>query len=166
VGFLMTFSGRVRHSRAVEWMFAKMPLGNYGMRIFDTVHRLGEHPGPLAAASVLAMASQGLTVAILLTLAWATSPGDPVARAAIVVPLGLLANTVPLTPGGLGIGEAAFDRLFRIAGMVSGAEAMLSWRLLTTVLSLLGLLFYLQGRERVVHGRKTADGIETTARES
>jgi len=36
-----------------------------------------------------------------------------------VAPLGLLANALPLTPGGLGIGEKGFDLLY---GMVGGRE--------------------------------------------
>ena len=163
VGFLLTFSGRVRHSRLVEWTFEKLPLGSYALRIFDTVHRLGEHPRPLAAAVILSLVSQSLTVLVLLLLALATAPGAPVGRAAIVVPLGLLANTVPLTPGGLGLGEAAMERLFLLAGLNSGAEAMLGNRLLTTVISLLGLAFYLQGRERVVHRRKAKEGESTAS---
>ena len=165
VGFLLTFSERVRHHRLVEWTFEKLPLGSYALRVFDTVHRLGEHPRPLGVAVLLSLASQALTVVVMLMLALATAPGEPVARAAILVPLGLLANTLPLTPGGLGVGEAAFDRLFRIAHLTSGAGAMLSWRLLTTVISLLGLVYYLRGRERVVHGRKPEEKIETVARE-
>jgi uncharacterized protein (TIRG00374 family) len=165
VGFLLTFSDRVRHSRVVEWAFERMPLGKYALRMFDTTHQLGEHPRPLAAAVILSLASQALTVVILLILTQATSPGEPVARAAILVPLGLLANTLPLTPGGLGLGEAAFDRLFRLVGMESGAEAMLSWRLLTTVIGLLGLVYYLQGRRRVVHRKPDAEKLEDVARD-
>jgi uncharacterized membrane protein YbhN (UPF0104 family) len=164
-GFLLTFSDRVRHSRPLLWIFRTMPLGGYAERIFDTVHQLGRHPLPLFEAVGISLLGQSQTVLILLTLALATTPGEPVARAAIMVPLGLLANTVPLTPGGLGVGEAAFEKLFRIAGVHSGAEAMLSWRLLTTVISLAGLLFYLKGRQKMVHGPEAAKEMETVSRD-
>ena len=42
---------------------------------------------------------------------------------------------------------------------------MLSWRLLTTLLSLLGLVYYLQGRERVVHRRREEKKQESLARD-
>ena len=58
---------------------------------------------------------------------------------------------MPLTPGGLGVGEAVFDHLFALAGLAGGAETMLGWRVLMVGVSLLGLVFYLQGDRRFVH---------------
>jgi uncharacterized membrane protein YbhN (UPF0104 family) len=75
---------------------------------------------------------------------------------AVLIPLGHLANTVPLTPGGLGVGEAAFNKLFSMAGLTGGAEGLLGWRLLTVMLGLMGLVFYLQGRRKVVHLAESA----------
>jgi len=42
---------------------------------------------------------------------------------------GMLANALPVTPGGLGVGEAAFDRLFNLAGFTGGASMLLGWAL-------------------------------------
>jgi uncharacterized membrane protein YbhN (UPF0104 family) len=67
-------------------------------------------------------------------------------QTALLTPFGLLANALPLTPGGLGVGEAAFETLFLSVGVRGGAEAILSWRLLTTVLDLFGGVFLLMGR--------------------
>jgi hypothetical protein len=41
--------------------------------------------------------------------------------------------------------------LFALAGLTSGAEALLGWRVLTLLISPLGLVYYLQGRKRFVH---------------
>jgi uncharacterized protein (TIRG00374 family) len=166
MGFLLTFSSRVRHNRLVLWLFRKIPMGTYAERVFDTVHQMGRHPLPLFAALGISFLGQMQTIFVFLTLALATAPGNAVERAAIMVPLGLLANTVPLTPGGLGVGEAAFERLFRMAGVNSGAEAMLSWRLMTTVVSLAGLIFYLKGREKMVHGPEKAKEAEPVTRDA
>ena len=38
-----------------------------------------------------------------------------------------------------------------LAGLTGGAEALLGWRVLTILMSLLGLVYYLQGRKRFVH---------------
>jgi glycosyltransferase 2 family protein len=42
-----------------------------------------------------------------------------------VAPLGFLVNALPLTPGGLGIGEKGFDVLYRLAGGAEGANSFL-----------------------------------------
>jgi uncharacterized membrane protein YbhN (UPF0104 family) len=69
----------------------------------------------------------------------------------ILIPLGFLANVLPVTPGGLGIGEAAFNKLFEMAGLTGGAEALLGWRMLTILISMIGLVFYLRGRRHFIH---------------
>jgi uncharacterized membrane protein YbhN (UPF0104 family) len=59
--------------------------------------------------------------------------------------LGMFANTVTITPGGLGVGEAAFDLLFAQAGLQGGAAIMIIWRVGMLPLCLLGLGFYMAG---------------------
>jgi hypothetical protein len=51
----------------------------------------------------------------------------------------------------LGIGEAAFNKLFEMAGLTGGAEALLGWRMLTILISMIGLVFYLRGRRHFIH---------------
>jgi uncharacterized membrane protein YbhN (UPF0104 family) len=72
-----------------------------------------------------------------------------------VIPLGLLANGIPVTPGGLGVGEAAFNQLFRMSGLSGGAEVLLGWRLLSLVGAAVGLVFFLKGKSRYVSGQST-----------
>jgi len=64
----------------------------------------------------------------------------------LVVPFGTLANALPLTPGGLGVGEAAFVGLFSAIGAAGGAEAILAWRVLTTLIDLVGGALLVVGR--------------------
>lgn len=59
--------------------------------------------------------------------------------------LGLLANALPLTPGGLGVGEAAFDRLFGLAGHAGGAALLLAWRAAIIPVGALGMWWYARG---------------------
>jgi uncharacterized membrane protein YbhN (UPF0104 family) len=80
----------------------------------------------------------------------------------VLIPLGFTANALPFTPGGLGVGEAAFNKLFALAGLTGGAEALLGWRLLTILIGLLGLAFYLQGRKRFVHDIETMRAAESS----
>ncbi len=63
----------------------------------------------------------------------------------LVIPMGYIANSLPLTPGGLGVGETAFNALFDITGLHGGAEALLCWRIWSALVGILGLIFYLRG---------------------
>ena len=150
-GTLMFFSERLRKSAAVEWAIRRLPLGRYIGIIYDTLHAYRAHPSPLFNAVGISLLAHTLTVSIAMLSALATHPGEFAWKMCVVIPIGFAANALPVTPGGLGVGEAAFSKLFALAGMSSGAEALLGWRVLTLLISPLGLVYYLQGRKRFVH---------------
>jgi len=82
---------------------------------------------------------------------YAVNPGSFSMRLALVAPIGHLVNSLPLTPGGIGVGETAFNSLFKLTGMSGGAEALLCLRLWNVLVSSLGLVIYLLGMRRVVY---------------
>ncbi len=86
-----------------------------------------------------------------MLLARVISPSGAVWEMGVVVPLGFIANSLPITPGGLGVGESAFNRLFTMVGLEGGAEILLGWRFLMILIGLIGLIFYLKGQKRFVH---------------
>lgn len=92
----------------------------------------------LAGCLVLSLASGMLTTASL-TLADRMFGGALGWLAGLVVgPLVILANCLPFSVGGFGVGEAAASALFGQMGSSHGAEAMLLVRLAIAVCSLLG----------------------------
>jgi len=58
-----------------------------------------------------------------------------------VSPLGLLTNAVPLSPGGLGVGEKSFDVLYRAVGGENGAGSFLTTRIFLYCPAILGGVF-------------------------
>ena len=64
-----------------------------------------------------------------------------------VFPFGTLVTAVPLAPGGLGVGHAAFDKLFAMVGLPGGANVFNIYALSQLVLNLLGIIPYLTGRK-------------------
>ncbi|MCE5271208.1 flippase-like domain-containing protein [bacterium] len=64
-----------------------------------------------------------------------------------ILPLGTLINSIPLTPGGLGLGEAGFDRLCHYFGSPLGAELAVIYHAVFffIALSLGGAAFLLSG---------------------
>lgn len=61
-----------------------------------------------------------------------------------LAPFGLLVNMIPLSPGGLGIGEQGFQSLFALAGGVHGGNTFLLSRIFFSSPALLGLLILVQ----------------------
>ena len=96
------------------------------------------------------LANLALIIVTALAL-YAINPMSFSTRLALVAPIGHLVNSLPLTPGGIGLGETAFNALFKLTGISGGAEALLCVRLWNIFVGLLGLLVYLFGMRRIVY---------------
>ena len=71
-------------------------------------------PGALVASMGLSLAIHGLTIMAFLLIAQSLRVGDvTLLDIAVAAPLAMVANILPFTPGGLGVGEAAFDQICR-----------------------------------------------------
>ena len=65
------------------------------------------------------------------------------------IPLGFMAVAIPLSPAGLGVGHAAFDKLFAIAGISGGASFFNLYFLILITVNFLGVIPYLFNRKSV-----------------
>jgi hypothetical protein len=151
VFFAMALWQRVGESPLLAWLFRRMPLGELGRRIFDTIHRYRHNVGTLLAAVGISFLAHSLAVGAMMLVAVGMNPEGFAWAMALVMPLGFLANTIPLTPGGLGVGEAAFEQLFGLVRLDGGAEVLLAWRALMLGISLVGLVFYVRGRRQFIN---------------
>ena len=144
---LLSLSSRVRRSRLVCWIFRTLPFGRYAEQVFNTVHFYRHNTGALLASVGISLLALTINVGVMLLIAQAIVPTGFALKMSLLLPLGLLANALPVTPGGLGVGEASLDKLFSFAGLTGGAEIMLGWRMLSMLTGMIGLVFYLQGRK-------------------
>ncbi len=66
-----------------------------------------------------------------------------------VAPLVILANTLPFTPGGVGVAEGASAGLYALVYQGGGANGMLLTRLFIVFHAFLGLAFFLQSKNQL-----------------
>lgn len=121
--------------------------------------------GTVGAALAISIVANSLTVVGMVLAVLALDPSGLDLKMAIVIPLGFVANCLPVTPGGLGVGEAAFNSLFAVAGLRGGAEALICYRVWAAIVRLLGVVFYLRGIERVF-GHHGGHGGEPAPRDA
>jgi glycosyltransferase 2 family protein len=78
-------------------------------------------------------------------------PTPPASQHYMTIPVGMVVLAVPITPGNLGVGEAAFGRLYQIMGgtELKGAFTLLAQRLVALAIALLGFVFYIPLRASV-----------------
>ncbi|GAC1700716.1 MAG: hypothetical protein NVS9B4_02620 [Candidatus Acidiferrum sp.] len=102
-------------------------------------------PGALLAALLISLLANLSVIAITALAVLLLNPAGLASRMCLIIPIGHVINGIPLTPGGLGVGEAAFNALFKMTGLQSGAETLFIWRIWKTSISLLGFAVYLRG---------------------
>jgi glycosyltransferase 2 family protein len=120
-------------------------------RVLHTLGLYRQHFRTLLRALLIAMVANLSVIAVMALALMVLNPAWLSAKMFLAVPMGEIANCLPLTPGGLGVGEAAFHSLFEWSGLQGGVEAVLCWRIWKAVVGLIGLGVYLGGLGRVVY---------------
>jgi uncharacterized protein (TIRG00374 family) len=119
-------------------------------RVSETVRAYGRNPGTLLGALVLSLLANLSVIAITVLAVLVLDPANLSSKMCLVIPIGHVVNALPLTPGGLGVGETALNSLFELTGLHGGAETLLFWRVWKAMVGLLGLLIYVRGMSGVV----------------
>jgi uncharacterized membrane protein YbhN (UPF0104 family) len=96
-----------------------------------------------------------MATAFVIAARWLL-PGAPAGLVASLAFIGLIVNAIPITPGGIGVGEAAFDGLFHLAGFDGGARLLLFWRLGQVPMAILGAWFFMRHSRAMTDPRQEA----------
>jgi hypothetical protein len=144
-GVAVAMSRRARAMPLVQWFLRYLPLRGYLALMLDTLQTFRRNIRPLVVATGLSVVAHSLGMVVFILLVAVMHPGENRLAIPFLAALGMMANNLPLTPGGLGVGEAAFESLFRVGGLAGGAEALLGWRIVLLALGPVGLWYYLRG---------------------
>jgi uncharacterized protein (TIRG00374 family) len=142
---VLSCSAQFRTSRLYRLVTTIIPLHKYLKRISDALYAFRDHKAALLGAALLSMSGHVALAVMLIGVASVFVPLAPPLVVALLSLLGLLANALPITPGGLGIGEAAFEGLFGAVGFAGGATLILAWRVGMLPLCLAGCGLYIAG---------------------
>lgn len=138
-------------------------LRNIVERVLNAMAWYGKAPSVLIGALALSFLANLTLIAVTALGLYTVNPGGLSWKLGLVAPIGHLVNSLPLTPGGIGLGETAFNALFALTGMRGGADALLCLRIWSLLVGALGLLNYIFGMGRIVHGQKDHPGADQVA---
>ena len=147
VATALALSNRVRASRIYNRMLDALPLGGYLRRGMDALYAFRRHRVALTGAFLVSLVGHGLLLVLVVLVGGVVTPGVPWLPMALLTLLGMIANVLPLTPGGLGVGEAAIDYLFRIVGYGPGSPIIVAWRISQLPLLVIGCVLYVVGKK-------------------
>lgn len=141
-------STRLRESRRYACLMDRAPMRRYLTRAADALYVFRKNRAALAKAAALSVIGHLALLCVMSVAARVFMPNAQPLTVSLLALLGLLANALPITPGGLGVGEAAFEGLFRSVGYGGGARLILAWRVGMLALCCLGCALYIAGARR------------------
>lgn len=147
---------------------AKIPkLGRLIERLVFAVRMYRRKLHVLAVSLVMSLGVHALSTLSVFLVAYGLPGKSPdLGTHFVIVPIAMVANAIPL-PGGLGGLEMALEFLYRAVGDASypdgrGFVIALTYRLITILLALIGVAYYLVGRrevEALIHETEEAEGV-------
>lgn len=146
MGTLVAGSPRFQKGKWSTAFNSERALGRWIARALEALARLTRNKSTLLAAVAVSILGNTVALSIFVVASLVFLPEAPPLVTAFLCPLGMLVNALPITPGGLGVGEAAFEALFRLEGYTGGANILLAWRAATIPLLLVGGILYARGR--------------------
>lgn len=134
-----------------ELIFVKLPGGDKLRRIYDVVHAFRKEPKYFFWACLLSVCNQVLLVAFTLAVGWAMGIRDiPLMVYFFLVPVGTVVMALPISPAGIGVGQAAFYFLFSLyLGKQSqlGPTSVTMMQATNFAMGLVGAIFYLSRKK-------------------
>jgi uncharacterized protein (TIRG00374 family) len=169
VGAVLLALGVGRTWRVTAWLREKLPFGESLARAYQTLFRLTKRPKRIAAAYGLSPVAHCLSVTNAFLLGRLFTDALQGLQYFALVPIALFSNAVPLTPGGMGIGEKVLSDLFTWAGAgaappgelaKAGVSVMVWLRLVFWVAAIAGGVLY------ALHKREAAPSGEPATQEA
>ena len=109
-----------------------------------------ERPGMLFIAYFFSAGSAIFNVLAIHFMMLAVGSNPTIVESIAVAPLVILANTLPFTPGGVGVAEGASAGLYALVGQAGGANGMLLARFFIILHALIGFPFFFLNKQRPV----------------
>lgn len=101
-------------------------------------------PINLVLGLLLSVSMHSIFAVLFVILAQRVAPSAlSVLDITALFPIGMLTTVLPLAPGGIGVGHAAFDKLFALFGATGGADVCNVFLVAQLGLNLLGFVSYL-----------------------
>ena len=167
LGFLLLgFLPPRRVDRFADWLRSLPKVGVMFANLWYAVWEFRRHMRVMGYGVVLSAASHFAIVVTFHVAAQVFPPEHPetdlatLSELMVIAPIGFIAQALPLAPGGVGVGEAAFAGLYHLADRPEsrGVIARLSMRIAEWVLALAAWIVYFRMRKELHAAKEEAKG--------
>lgn len=144
------FSRRVQRSGQIHALLGWLPFSHRFIQLYDSAHRFGLQRSKIFSVLGLSLASQTLSIVFLFLAGKVAGYEEvPLEIYFLVAPVGYMATAIPISPAGIGVGQAAFLFLFNLyLGHDSpmGPAVITAQQAITGLFGLWGAWFYIRSR--------------------
>jgi uncharacterized protein (TIRG00374 family) len=143
---ILVFGGR-GVDRLVTWGSTLPMIGGIVAKIGPPLRMFHAHPVAFALAILISIAVHIMFVISMFLIARGLYSSPPtLAEHFVIGPIGMLASTLPFTPGGIGVLEVAINKMYAIVPAIktkaSGTLVALVFEMVKVVMAALGMIFY------------------------
>lgn len=153
-GLTFVFSRRIHRRGHIQKLLGWLPFSNRLNQLYTAAHRFGLNRGRIFAVLGISLLSQTITILFLWIAGSAAGYEEvPLAIYFLAAPVGYMATAIPISPAGIGVGQAAFLFLFNLyLGHDSpmGPAVITAQQAITGLFGLWGAWFYIRSRPQGV----------------
>jgi len=147
---MMGLSRRIGQTKIFNSIINKIPFSKIVKNLYEAFHIYRNRRRRLTYALLLSVVNHLLciTAFFIITRALGFDILSPKFYF-FIVPTGMLTSAIPITPAGIGIGQAAFSKLFEWALGIKttiGADAATVWQAMSILICMFGVYFYITYR--------------------
>ncbi len=150
--FLLIFaiiglSRRIGQTKIFNYTINHLPFSNLSRSLYEAFHIYRGKVSTLFYSLLISIFNHALNISafFIITKALGFDILD-IKSYLFIVPTGMLTSAIPITPAGIGVGQAAFLKLFEWSTGVTttiGADAATIWQALCLFIYMFGVYFYI-----------------------
>lgn len=153
LAFVIIFSKKIYNKKIVIKLLDKLPLKIKTIHLYETCHLYGKNKKHLFLGIIYSFMSQGFSIYLLYFCGTIISPDfADLTTYFVVAPIAFMATAIPISPAGVGVGQAAFYYLFKQISQIDselGATSITALQAFQFLVGLLGAIFYLQRKDKI-----------------
>ena len=122
----------------------RLPASGFTLKVYTAFKSYQYHRRTLLVTLLISIALHSMVAVLFFEIAQMMGiSGMELATQFFIMPIGLITIAIPVAPGGIGIGHAAFESLYQLVGLSGGADVFNLFIIVQLAVFLLGGIPYL-----------------------
>lgn len=148
LGWAFVFSRRFHDSGIAQKICGILPQGEKFLQLYMALSEYKKIKSVFFKTALLTVIGQSVAIGFFIyTGSFLETSPIPFSIYFFVVPIGFMITAIPISPAGIGVGQAAFYYLFKAALHFEtpvGSATVTFWQAMMFIISLIGAFFYIR----------------------